>query len=501
MTDAALTRGQDTGADQRQREEHFMYEEETRASPTPAIDLLAGLVLPDGRRWGEAATPWQRADAGAVLAEGGPRMHYLTRPRGGSKTTDLAGVALAVLATQAPAGSRSFAFAVDADQAGIALDAAAGFVARTEGLAAIFAVDRQRITNRRTGATLAVMAADAASAYGLLPYLTIVDEVAAWGTTAGPRRLWEAVLSGMPKVAGSRLVLITTAGDPAHWSAKVLSHAKASPRWRVHEVPGPVPWVEPEALEEQRALLLPSAFARLHLNVWTAPEDRLTTVGDVAACVTHSGPLAAQPHHTYAIGVDVGVTNDATVAVVAHAENDAGSRRVVVDRIEAWVPRPGSPVQLGDVERWLLEAHRSYGSPTLVVDPWQALSTAQRLRSAGVRVQEFTFSAQSVGRLALTLHRLLAERLVALPDDAELLEELANVRLRETSPGAYRLDHDAGHHDDRAIALSLAAYHLVEVPPVAWVDLSTHRDKGWYTDDGTYMAPTSWLLDPNKVGF
>ncbi len=500
MADTALTRGQETSADQRQREEH-MYEEETRASPTPAIDLLAGLVLPDGRRWGEAATPWQRADAGAVLTEGGPRMHYLTRPRGGSKTTDLAGVALAVLATQAPAGSRSFAFAVDADQAGIALDAAAGFVARTEGLAAIFAVDRQRITNRRTGATLAVMAADAASAYGLLPYLTIVDEVAAWGTTAGPRRLWEAVLSGMPKVAGSRLVLITTAGDPAHWSAKVLAHAKASQRWRVHEVPGPVPWVDADALEEQRALLLPSAFARLHLNQWTAPEDRLTTTDDVAACVAHDGPLAPMARTDYVVGLDVGVTNDSTVAIVAHAVVEAGRTRVVVDRVQAWTPRPGQPVDLGAVEEWLLAAHRSYNSATIVGDPWQFLSMAQRLRSAGVRVEEFTFSAQSVGRLALTLHRLLAERLVALPDDAELLEELANVRLRETSPGNYRLDHDAGHHDDRAIALALAAYHLVEVPPVAWVDLATHRDRGWYTSDGTYMAPSSWLLDPNKVGF
>jgi hypothetical protein len=38
--------------------------------------------------------------------------------------------------------------------------------------------------------------------------------------------------------------------------------------------------------------------------------------------------------------------------------------------------------------------------------------------------------------------------------------------LRETSPGVYRLDHDHGHHDDRAIALALAAVHLAERGPV-----------------------------------
>jgi hypothetical protein len=55
-----------------------------------------------------------------------------------------------------------------------------------------------------------------------------------------------------------------------------------------------------------------------------------------------------------------------------------------------------------------------------------------------VSMEEFTFSSASVGRLASTLHLLLRNRRLALPDDPELLEELANVRLRETSPGVIR---------------------------------------------------------------
>lgn len=82
-----------------------------------------------------------------------------------------------------------------------------------------------------------------------------------------------------------------------------------------------------------------------------------------------------------------------------------------------------------------------------------------------MRVEEWAFTAQSVGRLAVNLHLLLRERRLSLPDDAELLDELANVRLRETSPGVFRLDHDAGKHDDRAVALGLAALALTEKPP------------------------------------
>jgi hypothetical protein len=36
------------------------------------------------------------------------------------------------------------------------------------------------------------------------------------------------------------------------------------------------------------------------------------------------------------------------------------------------------------------------------------------------------------------------------------------VRLRKNTLGVYRLDHDAGLHDDQAIALALGAHHLLD---------------------------------------
>ena len=44
---------------------------------------------------------------------------------------------------------------------------------------------------------------------------------------------------------------------------------------------------------------------------------------------------------------------------------------------------------------------------------------------------------------------------------AELINELANVKLREISPGVIRMDAEAGQHDDRAIALAIAAHDLL----------------------------------------
>ena len=429
-----------------------------------ALALLSALVLEDDRRWGEAATDWQRDDAAAVLSVDGPRFHFQTRPRGGSKTTDLAGVCLAVLLEQAPAGTRSYAVAVDGDQAALLHDAMVGLVARTPGLKGEVKIMQRQVISVRTGASIEVLPADGASAWGLRPYFVVVDEMAQWPSTRNHRELWTAIVSAMPKTGG-RLVCLTSAGDPGHWSFRHLQAAKESPAWRVSEVPGPLPWRSEEDLAEQRRLLPESSFARLHLNQWTAAEDRLTTIDDVRACVGHSGVIPPDPRWRYQLALDVGLVNDRTVCAVGHLEPvDDGSRVVVVDRIDVWQGRKGAPVDLVQIEEHMAAMSATYRDAPAIVDPYQAVHLAQGLRRRGVRVTEFTFSAGSTGRLGLLLYRLLRDHLLDLPEDEELVDELANVHLRETSPGSYRLDHEAGKHDDRAVTLALLSHALLEVP-------------------------------------
>jgi hypothetical protein len=80
----------------------------------------------------------------------------------------------------------------------------------------------------------------------------------------------------------------------------------------------------------------------------------------------------------------------------------------------------------------------------------------------GVRVTEFAFTPASVGRIALSLHQAIRNHRIALPDDDVLTDKLVSVRLRKNSIGVLRLDHDAGRHDDQAIALALGTYHLLD---------------------------------------
>lgn len=429
-----------------------------------ALDLLASLVLDDGRRWGDVAAPWQWDDAAAVLEPGdGPALHFLTRPRGGSKTTDLAGIAAAVLVEQLPPGGRAYALAADRDQARLVVDALGGLVTRTPGLASAITVDRYAASTP-SGARLEVVPADAASSYGLRAHLLIVDELTVW--PAANREVWTSVLSAAPKVRGCRLVVVGSSGDPAHWSYRVREHARQSRAWRLHEVPGPVPWIAPEALAEQRALLTDSQYARLHLNIWSASEDRLVSVENLAAAVTLGGP---QPYHgrvTYRIGVDLGLRHDATAIAVAHAEragDDGKARRVVLDRMVTFAGTREREVNLGEVEAAIVECWHTYGRPRVRLTPWQAVGLAQRLRRQGIAVEEWSYSARRYGALTSLLYALLRDGLLDLYDAPGLVDELANIRLTETSvPGVLRVTHDAEHHDDMTTALGMAALALVE---------------------------------------
>ena len=429
-----------------------------------ALALLAAFRLDDGRAWGDVATDWQLADAAAVCGPSGPRRHFQVRPRGASKTTDAAAAALALLVTEAPPRSRSHACAADADQARELLDALAGFVARTPGLGGTVKLEAARATVVRSEATLQVEASDAASAFGKRPWLVAIDELSQWPRTPNHTRLWGAIVSALPKRADSRLLVISMAGSPSHPSHRVWQRAQASADWRAARVSGPCPWWSASDVAATRAELTEAEYRQYVLAEWCESDDALTTEGDVAACVTHPGPLPPAPGRRYCLSVDVGTRRDRTAVAVAHTEATPAGRRVVVDRVLRWSGSRLRPVQLGEVEASLLRLHREYHGAPLVFDFHQAAQLTERLRAAGVRCVEYPFTVAGVNRLARVLHGALRDRAIGLPDDPELLAELREVRIVAVGPGLVKLDNPPGTHDDQAVAVALAAAQLLERP-------------------------------------
>ena len=452
------------------------------------LDIMFELVLEDGRPWGEVAVERQIDDVEAIFAKDGANKHFITRPRGGSKTSDLAGIAVSWLRAGAPRRSRGYVVASNADQAAELIDAGAGFIDRTPQLD-VLRVENERIINDDNGAWARVLPASEAGAWGKRDtHLLICDEFAQWPDTRGAKRVWVAVRTTVQKTPGCQLVILTSAGEPSHWSYPIFQNAETAEDWRVSQMPGPVPWQDPAELESIRQELIaqPSMYERLILNRWTAAEDRAISPEDYESaarpCIIHGAGRRvtllledfedARPGVKYVIFVDIGTVNDATVIVVAHTEplstedetirgDRHGPKRLIIDRLDRWQGTKKAPVQLSQVEEHVAGLSAQFNKARVVADPMQFVGHLQNLNKRGVKAEEFTFGATTVGQVATSLVQTFRNQLIVIPDAPVLKDELLKVKLRESSPGVTRLDHDRSSHDDQAVTLGMAAHTLI----------------------------------------
>lgn len=429
------------------------------------LDLMGGLRLEDGHTWGEVARPFQRTDAEAVLRHDGPRRHYILRGRGMSKTSDVAAMCLSLLLTQAPPRSRCHVYAVDAEQATLFMDALAGLVGRTPGLPGAVDLGARSVTVKASSAGLSVESSDGASAYGTRPWLTVVDELGVWPSTANHRRLWGAIISAVPKVPGSRLLVIGTAGSPTGLGAEVWAEATASEHWRTSREPGPSPWWSAADVASTRTDLTASEFRRLILCEWAESDDALTSPEDVEAAIRPgSAVLEPRPGVEYVAALDVGTRRDLTALAVGHAERATEGRRIVVDRVLYWRPQDtGGRVDLAEVEASVRRVCKAYGA-RLRFDRMQAEQLTGNLARAGVQTEEFVFSSAGANRLARAVFVALRDRALSLPDDGEVRDEFMSTRMVETGPGTVKLQNPAGSHDDIVAAVGMVVSDLMERP-------------------------------------
>jgi hypothetical protein len=423
-----------------------------------ALELLAGLTMPSGKAWGTVAAQVQRSDACAVLSERGPRRHWIGRPRGYSKTEDLAALTTVALLELLEPGREAYCAARDRDQARILVDRVRGFVRRS-GLEGAFEHLGPYVIVSQSGARLEALSCDVGSAWGLSPAWCVIDELCQWPETPAARDLFDAITSGLPKVAGSRLAIITTAGSPGHWSRDVFSRAEREPSWHVSMTHTPAPWMDRDEIDEARRNLPASSFARLFANHWAQGEDRLFNAADLDACFVLEGPLDYDSSRTYAVGVDLALRNDRAAVVTGHVDGHEVSAPLVVDQLDVFAPSKGRDIDLERVEQLVEARSHQYHAP-VVFDPAQAWQMMQRLTRRAVRVHEHVFSAASNSRRTLLLLQLVREQQLRLPEDRDLRDEMLNLRIREVSPGQFRYDHDAARHDDRVTALSLVVDHL-----------------------------------------
>lgn len=460
------------------------------ADPTAfRADLIVD-VDGSARRFGDVIDPWQRDDfaaidgalmrsAGRASRHDGPMRAYLERPRGHSKTTDLAVMCCWAMAF-ASRPMRGYCFAADAAQAGLLKDAMATLIRRNPWLGTILEVQRNLVANIAKGhpgegGKLEIFTSDVASSYGILPDLVIADELTHW---EGDGSLWHSIISSAAKRQNCFLCVISNAGFVDSWQWAVREAARTDEAWQFSRLDGPVAsWMTEARLAEQRRMLPPVAFARLWLNQWsTGGGDALTEEDIAAAFNTDLRPLSYRlDGWEYVAGLDLGVSRDASAICVLgirkrdswepDATIDHGKIRLVYTR--RWQPNrhKGERVNLQDVENSLAALNGAFGFAQVAYDPWQAQHMAQRLALLELPMREVTSTSKNLQQIATVVIESFNDRRVELFDDADLRRDLRRLRVEERANNGFRLvsPRDETGHGDSATAFGYALLAASEI--------------------------------------
>jgi phage terminase large subunit-like protein len=184
-----------------------------------AVKFLRLLKHPKSRAPGKPfqLDPWQERIVRRIYGPAHPdgrrktRVVYLQVGRGNRKTS--LGAVLALLHTFGPEktpGGQVLSAAADRKQARIAYDEALSIVGAVPQLSKVAQPQdfKSRLVHTSSASVYEAIAADAATQYGRTPNFALVDELWAHKNHG----LWHAIRTGLTKVAGSLLVITTTAG-------------------------------------------------------------------------------------------------------------------------------------------------------------------------------------------------------------------------------------------------------------------------------------------------
>lgn len=434
------------------------------------VDTGVGLDL-----WDHCMDPWQREDFAALDAgwsravglstDKAPQRAYLERPRGHSKTTDIAAMASwALMASRRPI--RGLVVAGSRDQAKLVRDAIERLVVDNGWLRAFLRIHNYEVVNPHTGSKCVILAADASTNYGELPDYLICDELTHWSSS----EMWDAMFSAVAKRRNCMLVVISNAGvgEGASWQWKVRETARTSKAWYFSRIEGSTAsWITEELLREQREMLPATAYKRLWLNLWVRGLGDALEPADIRAAITLPNPAhKPQPGATYVAGLDLGIKNDHCALVVAGSV--PGSGRVQVARIRSWKPPAGGEIDLAAVRQAVLDVSLEFGIAAVYYDPHQAVLMAQDLRRNGLRMEEMTFTGQNLHKMASVLLQAFRSHRIDLFKDKQLEDDLLRLMIVEKSYG-YKLEacRDENGHADRATALAIVlpiAAEISELP-------------------------------------
>lgn len=433
-------------------------------------------------RIGLTLEPFQRRIAKA--AAGPEREFVVLIPRGSGKTTLMAAFALHHLISRE--GAEVYVAAASRQQATILFEAAVRFALRLENEHLVIRHLELRWCEdpdepKRFSRFLRVLAADAAKLHGLGGTLVIVDELHAHADDS----VYTTLRTGVMKAAGSKLVVISTAGQGADSPlGRLRARALAQPKvkrqggftdargpalrmleWSLPEeadiddikavkAVNPASWITLKDLAEQREAVPELAFRRFHANQWVERAGHWLPPGAWQAITGEPSFTEGEPVW---VGVDVG--GDRATSAVSW----------INERYQVGIEIFHGDEGVLDCIDKVRELAAIYQVREVMFDPWRFGQAAQELERERIVVTAFPQTDARMIPASARLHRAVVEKRLTVPDDEQLRQQVANTIARHNRRG-WRLDKPSPDTpNDSIIALCMALEALGNQPEPAQV--------------------------------
>lgn len=439
----------------------------------PAAFIVETMIDP------ETGSPFVLLDAErrfldhAFTTDGGGKLVYPEQVYSGPKKTGKTGFAamhmLTMTLVYGGPFAEGYAVANDLEQAqGRVFQAARRICERSPYLRREANITQSKIEFPATGATITAIASDYAGAAGANPTVSAFDEL--WGyTSERSRRLWDEMVPSPARKISCRFTT-TYAGfeGESELLEELYKRGLTMPRVGsdLHAGDGllmfwthaPVaPWQDDAWLAQMRRQLRPNAYLRMIENRFVSTESPFVDMAWFDACIDPDARmLAASPSLPVYIGIDASVKHDSTAVVACAWDRDTGRARLIWHRI--FQPSPDEPLDFeATIEATVLELSKRFAVRKAIFDPWQMQSTAQRLRAAGITIEEFPQSSPRLTEASQNLYELIKSRNILMYPDADIRLAISRAVAKETTRGWRIGKEKQSHKIDVVVALGMSA--------------------------------------------
>ena len=404
-----------------------------------------------------------------------PTLIYSAIKKSG-KTTFAAMLVIVMMMLFAPPYGEAYVLANDREQAqSRVFDVACNIIRASPMLRHEARVSAELVTFTATHSFIKPMSSDYGSAAGGHPTIGTFDEV--WDyTTERMRRLWDELIPVPSQLISCRLI-VSHAGflGESELFEGLYHRGMALPELGPDLRGGdgmlmfwshtPIAPEQTQAwLDQMRRDTSPVQYLRQCENRFAASERCfIDMVAKWDPCCDASLPMESyNPTLPVTIGVDIGYKHDTTAICVVTWEPKLDRVRLVRHKIIQ--PSPDNPLDFETaVEGELLDLKKRFSVQRVLFDPYQMIATAQRLRKAGLNIEEFAQSPGNLTAASQGLFDLISARRLAMYPDPEIRLAASRAIAVEMPRGAWRIAKDKQNFKiDIIVALAMAAHAAVQ---------------------------------------